>query len=49
MNAKTDLQWNVFTIKRPGLVRDLPPGKEGLCRDQTSSLALEHYWDDYSL
>jgi hypothetical protein len=20
-----------------------------LCRDQTSSLALEHYWDDYSL
>src|ERR1700726_4050829 len=30
MNAKTDLQWNVFTIKRPGLVRDLPPGKEEL-------------------
>src|ERR1700723_4388184 len=34
MNAnditKTDLQWNVLTIKRPGLVRDLPPGKEEL-------------------
>src|SRR3981081_316529 len=30
MNEKTDLQWNVLTIKRPGLVRDLPPGKEEL-------------------
>jgi glyoxylase-like metal-dependent hydrolase (beta-lactamase superfamily II) len=34
MNAidttKTDLQWNVLTIKRPGLVRDLPPGREEL-------------------
>ena len=34
MNANdtttTDLQWNVLTIKRPGLVRDLPPGKEEL-------------------
>ena len=34
MNAidtmKTDLQWNVLTIKWPGLVRDLPPGKEEL-------------------
>src|ERR1700681_398023 len=34
MNAidttKTDLQWNVLTIKRPGLTRDLPPGKEEL-------------------
>src|ERR1700719_4319503 len=34
MNAmdttRTDLHWNVFTIKRPGLVRDLPPGKEEL-------------------
>src|SRR5260221_9154131 len=34
MNAidtiKTDLHWNVLTIKRPGLVRDLPPGKEEL-------------------
>src|SRR6202049_2069906 len=34
MNAidttKTDLHWNVLSIKRPGLVRDLPPGKEEL-------------------
>ena len=34
MNANdtttTDLQWNVLTIKRPGLVRDLPPDKEEL-------------------
>jgi hypothetical protein len=34
MNAidttKTDLHWNVLTIKGPGLVRDLPPGKEEL-------------------
>ena len=22
-----DLQWDVLTIKRPGLTRDLPPGK----------------------
>jgi hypothetical protein len=26
--TKTDLQWNVFTIKRPGVVRDLPTGKD---------------------
>src|ERR1700692_3997821 len=34
MNANdtttTDLQWNVLTVKRPGLPRDLPPGKEEL-------------------
>ena len=24
------LQWDVLTIKRPGLSRDLPPGKEAL-------------------
>src|SRR5580704_3382987 len=34
MNANdtttTDLQWKVLTIKRPGLVRDLPSGKEEL-------------------
>jgi hypothetical protein len=29
-STKTDLQWNVLTIKRPGLLRDLPPGKEEL-------------------
>jgi hypothetical protein len=26
----TDLHWNVLTIKRSGLVRDLPAGKEEL-------------------
>src|SRR6202030_274851 len=26
----TDLHWDVLTIKRPGLTRDLPPGKEEL-------------------
>jgi hypothetical protein len=27
--AATDsLQWDVLTIKRPGLSRDVPPGKE---------------------
>jgi hypothetical protein len=34
MNAidttKTDLHWNLLTIKGPGLVRDLPAGKEEL-------------------
>jgi glyoxylase-like metal-dependent hydrolase (beta-lactamase superfamily II) len=25
-----DLQWDVLTVKRPGLTRDLPPGKEDL-------------------
>jgi hypothetical protein len=28
--TKTDLHWNVLTIKRPGLVRDLSPGKKEL-------------------
>jgi glyoxylase-like metal-dependent hydrolase (beta-lactamase superfamily II) len=40
MNAKTDLQWNVFTIKRPGLVRDLPPGKEELMWVANSSTLI---------
>ena len=26
----TDLHWDVLTIKRPGLTRELPPGKEEL-------------------
>ena len=26
----TDLHWDVLTVKRPGLTRDLPPGKEEL-------------------
>src|SRR6202022_3783369 len=40
MNAKTDLQWNVFTIKRPGLVRDLPAGKEELMWVANSSTLI---------
>jgi hypothetical protein len=28
--AKIPLKWDVLTIKRPGLSRDLPPGKEKL-------------------
>ena len=44
MNAmdttRTDLHWNVFTIKRPGLVRDLPPGKEELMWVANSSTLI---------
>jgi glyoxylase-like metal-dependent hydrolase (beta-lactamase superfamily II) len=44
MNAidtmKTDLQWNVLTIRRPGLVRDLPPGKEELMWVANSSTLI---------
>ena len=44
MNAidttRADLQWNVFTIKRPGLVRDLPPGKEELMWVANSSTLI---------
>src|SRR5258708_4313412 len=40
MNAKTDLQWNVLTIKRPGLVRDLPPGKKELMWVANSSTLI---------
>src|SRR3979411_1990546 len=44
MNAidttKTDLQWNVLTIKRPGLARDLPPGKEELMWGANSSTLI---------
>jgi len=28
--TSTDLHWDVLTVKRPGLTRDLPPGKEEL-------------------
>jgi hypothetical protein len=28
--TKADLHWDVLAIKRPGLSRDLPPGKEEL-------------------
>ena len=47
MNAihttNTDLHWKVLTIKRPGLVPDLPPGKEEL-RDLVQSLNLGPIW-----
>jgi glyoxylase-like metal-dependent hydrolase (beta-lactamase superfamily II) len=29
-HSNGELQWNVLTIRRPGLTRDLPPGKEQL-------------------
>src|SRR5580693_2805083 len=44
MNAidttKTDLQWKVLTIKRPGLTRDLPPGREELMWVANSSTLI---------
>ena len=36
----SDLQWNVLTIKRPGLTRDLPPGKEELMWVANSSTLI---------
>src|SRR5882757_9945320 len=37
--TNTDLQWDVLTIKRPGLTRDLPSGKEDLmCVANSSTL-----------
>src|SRR6201988_3360005 len=35
-----DLQWDVLTIKRPGLTRDLPPGKEELMWVANSSTLI---------
>jgi glyoxylase-like metal-dependent hydrolase (beta-lactamase superfamily II) len=35
-----DLQWEVLTIKRPGLTRDLPPGKEDLMWVANSSTLI---------
>jgi len=35
-----DLQWDVLTIKRPGLTRDLPPGKEDLMWVANSSTLI---------
>jgi len=44
MNAinttNTKLQWDVLTIKRPGLSRDLPPGKEALMWVANSSTLI---------
>jgi glyoxylase-like metal-dependent hydrolase (beta-lactamase superfamily II) len=36
----TDLRWDVLTAKRPGLTRDLPPGKENLMWVANSSTLL---------
>jgi glyoxylase-like metal-dependent hydrolase (beta-lactamase superfamily II) len=36
----TDLRWDVLTIKRPGLTRDLPPGKEELMWVANSSTLI---------
>src|ERR1700755_488526 len=38
--ACNDLQWDVLTIKRPGLARDLPPGKENLMWVANSSTLI---------
>jgi glyoxylase-like metal-dependent hydrolase (beta-lactamase superfamily II) len=35
-----DLRWDVLTIKRPGLTRDLPPGKEALMWVANSSTLI---------
>ncbi|MDR3574434.1 MAG: MBL fold metallo-hydrolase [Anaerolineaceae bacterium] len=36
----TDLTWDVLTIKRPGLGRDVPPGKEDLMWVSNSSILI---------
>jgi glyoxylase-like metal-dependent hydrolase (beta-lactamase superfamily II) len=38
--ANADLHWDVLTIKRPGLSRDLPPGKEELMWVANSSTLI---------
>jgi glyoxylase-like metal-dependent hydrolase (beta-lactamase superfamily II) len=38
--TNTDLRWEVLTIKRPGLTRDLPPGKEELMWVANSSTLI---------
>ena len=42
MNAigTSKIQWDVLTIRRPGLVRDLPPGKENLMWVANSSTLI---------
>src|SRR6266853_1856995 len=39
-STNTALQWDVLTIKRPGLTRDLPAGKEGLMWVANSSTLI---------
>src|ERR1700736_4619990 len=38
--TKVDLHWDVLAIKRPGLSRDLPPGKEELMWVANSSTLI---------
>jgi glyoxylase-like metal-dependent hydrolase (beta-lactamase superfamily II) len=38
--TNTDLRWEVLTVKRPGLTRDLPPGKEDLMWVANSSTLI---------
>ena len=40
MTAPNSLKWDVLTIKRPGLSRDLPPGKEELTWVANSSTLI---------
>ncbi|MBH5390298.1 MBL fold metallo-hydrolase [Bradyrhizobium sp. CNPSo 4019] len=40
MTTTSSLKWNVLTIKRPGLSRDLPPGKEELTWVANSSTLI---------
>jgi len=40
MTTTTSLRWDVLTIKRPGLSRDLPPGKEELAWVANSSTLI---------
>src|ERR1700692_4566076 len=40
MSTDSDLRWDVLTIKRPGLTRDLPPGKEELMWVANSSTLI---------
>jgi glyoxylase-like metal-dependent hydrolase (beta-lactamase superfamily II) len=37
----TDLRWDVLTVRRPGLTRDLPPGKEELMWVANSSTLIK--------
>jgi glyoxylase-like metal-dependent hydrolase (beta-lactamase superfamily II) len=38
--TNTDLRWDVLTVKRPGLTRELPPGKEDLMWVANSSTLI---------
>jgi hypothetical protein len=39
--TNTDLRWDVLTVRRPGLTRDLPPGKEELMWVANSSTLIK--------